>query len=132
MRAFPILVFLVITYYLLLPLLGVRVEPFKAAAVAFSLKHGVYFGEVYRSAWLAVERGQLLAASSLGCRNWRTNWASSDSPESLSFFIPTDKSGRFCPARFAICVCDRTSKYSQRRGLQRRSCVIQRLLLLQS
>ena len=72
MRAFPILVFLVLTYYLFLPLLNVRIDPFTAAAVAFGLKHGAYFAEVYRSAWLAVERGQLLAASSLGLRSWRT------------------------------------------------------------
>jgi polar amino acid transport system permease protein len=72
MRSFPILVFLVLTYYLFLPLLKVRVDPFTAAAAAFALKHGAYFAEIYRSAWLAVERGQLLAASSLGLRSWRT------------------------------------------------------------
>jgi polar amino acid transport system permease protein len=72
MRAFPLLVFLVLTYYLLLPLLNLRVDPFLAAAVAFSIKHGVYFAEIYRSAWLAVDRGQFLAAHSLGLRSWRT------------------------------------------------------------
>jgi His/Glu/Gln/Arg/opine family amino acid ABC transporter permease subunit len=72
MRAFPILVFLVLTYYLFLPLLAVRGDPFLAAAVAFAMKHGAYFAEVYRSAWLAVERGQLMAAASLGLRPWRT------------------------------------------------------------
>src|SRR6266542_4149114 len=72
MRAFPLLVFLVVTYYLFLPLLNVRVDPFVAAAVAFSLKHGVYFAEIYRSAWLAVERGQFQAAQSLGLSRWRT------------------------------------------------------------
>lgn len=71
MRAFPILVFLVLTYYLFLPLLKIRVDPFAAAAVAFGLKHGVYFAEIYRSAWLAIERGQLQAAASLGLRRWR-------------------------------------------------------------
>ncbi len=72
MRAFPMLVFLVLTYYLFLPLVKVRVDPFTAAAVAFGLKHGAYFAEVYRSAWLAVDRGQLLAAASIGLRSWRT------------------------------------------------------------
>jgi polar amino acid transport system permease protein len=72
MRAFPLLVFLVVTYYLLLPLLNLRVDPFLAAAVAFSLKHGVYFAEIYRSAWLAVDRGQVQAAHSLGLSAWRT------------------------------------------------------------
>lgn len=71
MRAFPLLVFLVVTYYLFLPLFDVRVDPFVAAAVAFSLKHGVYFAEIYRSAWLAVDRGQFQAAYSLGLSRWR-------------------------------------------------------------
>jgi polar amino acid transport system permease protein len=72
MRAFPLLVFLVLTFYLLLPLLNLRVDPFIAAAVAFSLKHGVYFAEIYRSAWLAVDRGQFQAAHSLGLSSFRT------------------------------------------------------------
>jgi len=72
MRAFPLLVFLVLTFYLLLPLLNLRVDPFIAAAVAFSLKHGVYFAEIYRSAWLAVDRGQFQAAHSLGLSTFRT------------------------------------------------------------
>lgn len=72
MRAFPLLVFLVLTYYLLLPLLGLQVEPFKAAAVAFGLKHGVYFAEIYRGGWLAVDHGQFHAAYSLGLRTGRT------------------------------------------------------------
>jgi len=71
-RAFPLLVFLVVTYYLLLPLLEIRVDPFSAAVVAFSLKHGVYFAEIYRSAWLSIDRGQFLAAHSLGLSSWRT------------------------------------------------------------
>jgi polar amino acid transport system permease protein len=71
MRAFPVLVFLVLTYYLFLPLAQVRIDPFAAAAVAFGLKHGAYFAEIYRSAWLAVERGQVQAAAALGLRGWR-------------------------------------------------------------
>ena len=71
LRAFPLLVFLVLTYYLLLPMLELRVDPFTAAAVAFGLKHGVYFAEIYRAAWRAVDRGQFLAAHSLGLPGWR-------------------------------------------------------------
>jgi polar amino acid transport system permease protein len=70
MRAFPLLVFLVVAYYLLLPLIGLRVDPFIAATVAFALKHGVYFAEIYRGGWLSVERGQILAAQSIGLSRW--------------------------------------------------------------
>jgi polar amino acid transport system permease protein len=69
-RAFPLLVFLVVAYYLLLPILGLSVDPFLAAAVAFALKHGVYFAEIYRSGWLSVDRGQFLASESIGLTRW--------------------------------------------------------------
>jgi polar amino acid transport system permease protein len=70
MRAFPLLVFLVVAYYLLLPLLGLRVDPFVAATVAFALKHGVYFAEIYRSGWQSVDRGQIMAAQAVGLSRW--------------------------------------------------------------
>ena len=66
MRAFPLLVLLVIAFYVLLPMAGVRVDPFTAALVAFALKHGVFFAEIYRGAWLAIDRGQFAAAAALG------------------------------------------------------------------
>jgi polar amino acid transport system permease protein len=71
MRAVPLLVFLVLSYYLLLPVLGLRVNPFLAASVAFALKHGAYFAEIYRGGWLSVDRGQFLAARSNGLTSWR-------------------------------------------------------------
>jgi polar amino acid transport system permease protein len=71
MRAMPLMVLLVIVHYVIMPLLGVRVDPFYAAAFAFLLKHGAYFSEIYRSGWLAIEKGQILAANALGLRQWR-------------------------------------------------------------
>jgi polar amino acid transport system permease protein len=72
MRAFPLLVFLVIAYYLLLPLLGLKLDPFVAATLAFALKHGVYFAEIYRGGWLAVDKGQFMAAEAIGLSGWAT------------------------------------------------------------
>jgi polar amino acid transport system permease protein len=69
MRALPLLVFLVMAFYLIPPLTGVNVDPFIAAVVAFGLMHGAYFAEVYRGGWLAVDRGQMDAARSLGFRS---------------------------------------------------------------
>lgn len=66
MRAFPLLVFMVISYYLVLPLLGLSVDAFTAAIFAFSLKHGVYFAEIYRGGFLAVPRGQIDAGRMVG------------------------------------------------------------------
>lgn len=71
MRALPLLVFLVLVYYLAMPLLGLRVDPFYAASFAFMLKHGAYFAEIYRGGWLSVEKGQVHAANALGLPRWR-------------------------------------------------------------
>ncbi len=71
MRAMPLMVFLVLVHYVAMPVVGVRVDPFYAACVAFMLKHGAYFAEIYRSGWLAIEKGQILAAHALGLRQWR-------------------------------------------------------------
>jgi polar amino acid transport system permease protein len=71
MRAMPLMVFLVLVHYVVMPVIGVRVDPFYAACFAFMLKHGAYFAEIYRSGWLAIEKGQILAAHALGLRQWR-------------------------------------------------------------
>lgn len=71
MRAMPLMVFLVIVHYVVMPLAGLRVDPFYAAAFAFMFKHGAYFAEIYRSGWLAIDKGQILAAHALGLRQWR-------------------------------------------------------------
>jgi polar amino acid transport system permease protein len=71
MRALPLLVFLVLVYYLVMPIIGLRVDPFYAASFAFMLKHGAYFAEIYRGGWLSVEKGQIQAANALGLPRWR-------------------------------------------------------------
>jgi polar amino acid transport system permease protein len=71
MRAIPLMVLLVIVHYVVMPLLGVRVDPFYAAIFAFMLKHGAYFAEIYRGGWLAIDKGQMMAAHALGLRQWR-------------------------------------------------------------
>lgn len=68
MRAMPLLVAMVMAFYLLPPLTGMTVDPFMAAVVAFGLMHGAYFAEVYRGGWLAIDSGQMDAARSLGFR----------------------------------------------------------------
>ncbi|RAH97333.1 hypothetical protein DLJ53_29470 [Acuticoccus sediminis] len=68
MRAIPLLVFLVMSYYLVLPLAGLSVDAFSAAVFGIALKHGVYFAEIYRGAYQSVPRGQFDAARMIGLR----------------------------------------------------------------
>lgn len=64
-RGTPLLVQLFLIFYGL-PQLGIRVNPFPASVVAFSLNVGGYAAEIIRSAVLAVPRGQWEAASTIG------------------------------------------------------------------
>ncbi|CAL8977243.1 L-cystine transport system permease protein TcyB [Propionicimonas sp. T2.31MG-18] len=64
-RGTPLLVQLYLIVYAL-PSLGVVIDPFPSAVVAFSLNVGGYAAETIRAAILAVPRGQWEAASTVG------------------------------------------------------------------
>ncbi len=64
-RGTPLLVQLFIVFYGL-PQLGIKLEPFVAAALALSLNVGGYAAEIIRGAILSVPRGQFEAATSIG------------------------------------------------------------------
>ncbi|RIJ70638.1 amino acid ABC transporter permease [Nakamurella silvestris] len=64
-RGTPLLVQLLIIFYGL-PEIGILLDPFPAAVIAFSLNVGGYAAEVIRGSILAVPRGQWEAASTVG------------------------------------------------------------------
>ena len=64
-RGTPLLVQLFIVFYAL-PEFGVRIDPFPAAVIAFSLNVGGYAAEIIRSAILSVPKGQWEAAETIG------------------------------------------------------------------
>ncbi len=64
-RGTPLLVQLFVVFYGL-PSLGLTIDPWPSAIIAFSLNVGGYGAEVVRSAILAVPTGQWEAASSVG------------------------------------------------------------------
>jgi L-cystine transport system permease protein len=64
-RGTPLLLQLFIIYYGL-PSLGVTIDPFPSAIIAFTLNVGGYASEVVRAAILAVPRGQWEAAATVG------------------------------------------------------------------
>ena len=64
-RGTPLLVQLFIIFYGL-PSLGLTIDPFPSAVIAFTLNVGGYASEVVRAAILAVPRGQWEAASTVG------------------------------------------------------------------
>ncbi|CAJ1578822.1 ABC transporter permease subunit [[Mycobacterium] wendilense] len=64
-RGTPLLVQLFIVFYAL-PELGIRIDPFPAAVIAFSLNVGGYAAEVIRAAILSIPKGQWEAAQTIG------------------------------------------------------------------
>lgn len=64
-RGTPLLVQLFIIFYAL-PQLGVKIDPFPAAVIAFSLNVGGYAAEIIRSAIISIDRGQWEAAETIG------------------------------------------------------------------
>jgi His/Glu/Gln/Arg/opine family amino acid ABC transporter permease subunit len=64
-RGTPLLVQLFIVFFAL-PEFGVKIDPFPAAVIAFSLNVGGYAAEIIRSAILSVPKGQWEAAETIG------------------------------------------------------------------
>ncbi len=66
-RGTPLLVQLFIVFYAM-PELGVRIDPFPAAVIAFSLNVGGYAAEIIRSAIQSIPKGQWEAAETIGMK----------------------------------------------------------------
>ncbi len=66
-RGTPLLVQLFLIFYAL-PEAGLKIDPFPAAIIAFSLNVGGYAAEVIRSAILSIPKGQWEAAQTIGMR----------------------------------------------------------------
>ncbi|MHC9296687.1 ABC transporter permease subunit [Mycobacterium sp. LTG2003] len=64
-RGTPLLVQLFIVFFAL-PEFGVKIDPFPAAVIAFSLNVGGYAAEIIRSAILSIPKGQWEAAETIG------------------------------------------------------------------
>jgi L-cystine transport system permease protein len=64
-RGTPLLVQIFILFFGL-PSLGMTLDPFPAAVIAFTLNKGAYSSEIIRAAILSIPKGQWEAASSIG------------------------------------------------------------------
>lgn len=76
MRGTPLMLQLMFLYYSLpyMPVVGAlfKMNRFLAAAVAFILNYGAYFGEIFRGGLLSVPKGQYEACQVLGMNRWQT------------------------------------------------------------
>ena len=70
MRSTPIIVFLFLIYYGL-PIIGIELTAFVAAAIGFGLNSAAYIAEIYRAALSSVDKGQWEAAKALNIGYWK-------------------------------------------------------------
>lgn len=74
LRGTPLMLQLLFVYFGLpfLPVIGVRLDDFPAAILAFVLNYGAYFCEIFRAGIQAIPRGQYEAAKTLGMKYVQT------------------------------------------------------------
>lgn len=68
LRGTPLMLQLLFVYFGLpfMPVIGVRLDDFPAAVLAFVFNYGAYFCEIFRAGLQAIPRGQFEAAKTLG------------------------------------------------------------------
>ena len=71
-RGTPIVVQLLVFYYVMLPLMGIRISGLQVSMLVFGLNSGAYISEIMRSGILSVDAGQMEAGRAVGLGYWTT------------------------------------------------------------
>ena len=85
-RGTPLLLQLFFAYYGL-PVLGITLEPFPAAALTFIVNYGAYFTEIFRGGIESINEGQYEAAKVLGM-NYRQTMSRIIIPQTVKRILP--------------------------------------------
>ena len=65
-RGTPVVVQLLVTYYVMLPLMGINIPPLNVCVLVFGLNSGAYVSEIMRGGIMSVDPGQLEAGRAVG------------------------------------------------------------------
>lgn len=87
-RGTPIVVQLLLGYYVLLPLLGIRIPSLTVCIIIFGFNSGAYISEIMRGGIQSVDRGQLEAGRALGL-GYGTAMMRIVVPQAVKNIIPT-------------------------------------------
>ena len=87
-RGTPMVVQLLLGYYVLLPALGIVVDATVVAIIIFGLNSGAYVSEIMRAGIQSVDHGQLEAGRALGLPYW-TAMLKIVIPQSIKNILPT-------------------------------------------
>lgn len=87
-RGTPIVVQLLVGYFVLFPALDVRISALNAAIIIFGMNSGAYVSEIMRSGIQAVDGGQLEAARAVGL-SFTTSMVKVVIPQAVKNILPT-------------------------------------------
>lgn len=87
-RGTPIVVQLLIFYYVLLPLCGVNISGVQVSMLVFGLNSGAYISEIMRSGILSVDSGQMEAGRAVGL-SFGTTMFQIVIPQAIKNILPT-------------------------------------------
>ncbi len=71
-RGTPIVVQLLVAYYVMLPIMGLVASGVQVAIIVFGLNSGAYISEIMRGGILSVDSGQMEAGRAVGLGYWTT------------------------------------------------------------
>ncbi|NLP43666.1 MAG: amino acid ABC transporter permease [Peptococcaceae bacterium] len=87
-RGTPIVVQLLVTYYVALPLLGINMPALNVCVLVFGLNSGAYVSEIMRGGILSVDPGQMEAGRALGL-SYRVAMMKIVVPQAVKNILPT-------------------------------------------
>lgn len=87
-RGTPIVVQLLVFYYVLLPLMGVRMSGLNVAIMVFGLNSGAYISEMMRAGIQSVDSGQMEAGRAVGL-SFATTMMKIVIPQAIKNILPT-------------------------------------------
>lgn len=87
-RGTPIVVQLLVFYYVLLPLMGIKLDSVSVAVAVFGMNSGAYVSEIMRAGILSVDPGQMEGGRSVGL-SYSTTMTKIIIPQAVKNILPT-------------------------------------------
>lgn len=87
-RGTPMVVQLLVFYYVMLPLMGLHITGVQVAILVFGLNSGAYISEIMRSGILSVDQGQMEAGRAVGL-SFGTTMIKIVIPQAVKNILPT-------------------------------------------
>lgn len=87
-RGTPIVVQLLVAYYVMLPLIGVNIPALQVCVLVFGLNSAAYVSEIMRGGILSVDPGQMEAGRALGL-SYRVTMLKIVVPQAVKNIVPT-------------------------------------------